>query len=155
MRAKLTTGGCEQRFALKITMGPSKQEYQDLARKSHMDDLQLEIVQLRDRVSAIQRNQDYAKDKSLQLQSSIESNNRRATWISVFQVRRTRSARPSCQLLPVDDPPLRASRSRCYWSQASSRPSTCSSSSARRSSSRARRARQSLLVTSFMLFHTE
>lgn len=82
-----TSGLVAQRFTLKVTMGPSKQEYQDLAKKSHMDDLQLEIVQLRDRVSAIQRNQDYAKEKSLVLQSAIESSNRRSTWISVFQVR--------------------------------------------------------------------
>jgi hypothetical protein len=46
---------------MKITMGPSLQEYQDLAKKSHMDDLHLEILKLRDRVGAIQRTQDYAK----------------------------------------------------------------------------------------------
>lgn len=42
-------------------MGTSSQEYQDLAKKSHMDDLHLEILKLRDRVGAIQRSQDYAK----------------------------------------------------------------------------------------------
>ncbi|KAF1786105.1 TMP21-related [Phytophthora cactorum] len=49
---------------------------------------------LRDRVSAIQRNQDYAKvrwpicncEKSMSLQSSIEGNNHRATWVSVLQI---------------------------------------------------------------------
>lgn len=50
-----------QRFQLKIAMGVSSQEYQDLAKKSHMDDLHLEILKLRDRVGAIQRSQDYAK----------------------------------------------------------------------------------------------
>lgn len=50
-----------QRFTLKIAMGTSLQEYQDLAKKSHMDGLHLEILKLRDRVGAIQRTQDYAK----------------------------------------------------------------------------------------------
>ncbi|OWY96005.1 hypothetical protein PHMEG_00033839, partial [Phytophthora megakarya] len=49
------------RFALKITMGTSHEEYQNLAKKNQMDDLHLEIMKLRDRVGAIQRNQDYAK----------------------------------------------------------------------------------------------
>ncbi|KAG7393794.1 Transmembrane emp24 domain-containing protein 9 [Phytophthora boehmeriae] len=74
------------RFALKVTMGTSHAEYQNLAKKNEMNDLQLEILKLRDRVHAIQRNQDYAKEKSLTLQSSIESNNSRATWVSVLQI---------------------------------------------------------------------
>ncbi|RLN56320.1 hypothetical protein BBJ29_008905 [Phytophthora kernoviae] len=74
------------RFALKMTMGTSHAEYQNLAKKNEMNDLHLEILKLRDRVRAIQRNQDYAKEKSLTLQSSIESNNYRATWVSVLQI---------------------------------------------------------------------
>ncbi|KAG7377565.1 Transmembrane emp24 domain-containing protein 9 [Phytophthora pseudosyringae] len=74
------------RFALRLTMGTSHEEYQNLARKNQMDDLHLEIMKLRDRVSAIQRNQDYAKEKNFALQSSIESNNQRATWVSVLQI---------------------------------------------------------------------
>ncbi|KAL4166490.1 hypothetical protein KRP22_013748 [Phytophthora ramorum] len=74
------------RFALKLQMGTSHEEYQNLAKKNQMDDLHLEIMKLRDRVGAIQRNQDYAKEKSLSLQSSIERNNHRATWVSVLQI---------------------------------------------------------------------
>ncbi|KAG6604516.1 transmembrane emp24 domain-containing protein 4 [Phytophthora cinnamomi] len=74
------------RFALKLKMGTSHEEYQNLAKKNQMDDLHLEIMKLRDRVSAIQRNQDYAKEKSLTLQSSIESSNQRATWVSLLQI---------------------------------------------------------------------
>ncbi|ETO75721.1 hypothetical protein F444_08734 [Phytophthora nicotianae P1976] len=74
------------RFALKLSMGTSHEEYQNLAKKNQMDDLHLEIMKLRDRVSAIQRNQDYAKEKSMTLQSSIESSNHRATWVSVLQI---------------------------------------------------------------------
>lgn len=74
------------RFALKLSMGTSHEEYQNLAKKNQMDDLHLEIMKLRDRVSAIQRNQDYAKEKSMTLQSSIESSNQRATWVSVLQI---------------------------------------------------------------------
>lgn len=40
-------------------MGNSQQEYQNLAKKSHMDDLQLEILKLKDRVMGILRNVDY------------------------------------------------------------------------------------------------
>jgi hypothetical protein len=129
-----------QRFTLKVSMGPSKQEYQDLAKKSHMDDLQLEIVQLRDRVSAIQRNQDYAKEKSLVLQSAIETNNSRSTWISVFQVScRALEVRVYClPCLGVLTRWMAVRRSRCCCSRASTKPSTCSSSSARRSSCRLR-----------------
>lgn len=74
-------------------MGTSSQEYQDLAKKSHMDDLHLEILKLRDRVSAIQRSQDYAKEKSELLERAIESNNNKASWVSIVQVRLCASAR--------------------------------------------------------------
>ncbi|CAH0522150.1 unnamed protein product [Peronospora belbahrii] len=74
------------RFALKLAMGWSHEEYQNLAKKNQMDDLHLKIMKLRDRVTAIQRNQDYAKEKSLTLQSSIESSNQRTTWVSLVQI---------------------------------------------------------------------
>uniref|UniRef100_K3X011 GOLD domain-containing protein n=1 Tax=Globisporangium ultimum (strain ATCC 200006 / CBS 805.95 / DAOM BR144) TaxID=431595 RepID=K3X011_GLOUD len=51
-----------------------------------MDDLHLEILKLRDRVGAIQRTQDYAKEKSALLQKAIESNNNKTTWVSVIQI---------------------------------------------------------------------
>ncbi|EGZ25388.1 hypothetical protein PHYSODRAFT_484546 [Phytophthora sojae] len=54
-------GDASMRFALKLKMGTSLEEYQNLAKKSQMDDLHLDIMKLRDRVSAIQRHQDYAK----------------------------------------------------------------------------------------------
>ncbi|GAB9474624.1 hypothetical protein Gpo141_00011744 [Globisporangium polare] len=78
--------GAKMRFTLKIAMGASSQEYQDLAKKSHMDDLHLEILKLCDRVGAIQRSQDYAKEKSMLLQTAIESNNDKASWVSVIQI---------------------------------------------------------------------
>ncbi|GLD92582.1 hypothetical protein PINS_up001141 [Pythium insidiosum] len=78
--------GTKMRFVLRIAMGPSKKEYQDLARKGHMDDLQLEVLKLRDRVSAIQRNQDYIKTKRQLLQTRIESNNSKAMWVSIVQI---------------------------------------------------------------------
>ncbi|TDH73468.1 hypothetical protein CCR75_002064 [Bremia lactucae] len=74
------------RFTLKLSMGTSHEEYQNLAKKNQMDDLHLNIVKLRDRVSALQRNQDYAKEKSMALQSSIKSNNYNATLVSVLQI---------------------------------------------------------------------
>uniref|UniRef100_A0AAV1TRQ7 GOLD domain-containing protein n=1 Tax=Peronospora matthiolae TaxID=2874970 RepID=A0AAV1TRQ7_9STRA len=74
------------RFTLKLVMGTSQEEYRNLAKKNQMDDLHLKILQLRDRVTAIQRNQDYAKEKSLAMQSSIESNNQRAMWVSLLQI---------------------------------------------------------------------
>uniref|UniRef100_K3X012 GOLD domain-containing protein n=1 Tax=Globisporangium ultimum (strain ATCC 200006 / CBS 805.95 / DAOM BR144) TaxID=431595 RepID=K3X012_GLOUD len=85
MSVTSTANGDHWRFTMKITMGPSLQEYQDLAKKSHMDDLHLEILKLRDRVGAIQRTQDYAKEKSALLQKAIESNNNKTTWVSVIQ----------------------------------------------------------------------
>ncbi|RMX67799.1 hypothetical protein KXD40_000611 [Peronospora effusa] len=75
------------RFTLKLVMGTSHEEYQNLAKKNQVDDLHLDIMKLRDRMTAIQRNQDYAQNKSLTLQSSIESNNQRATWVSLLQVK--------------------------------------------------------------------
>ncbi|CAI5709518.1 unnamed protein product [Hyaloperonospora brassicae] len=74
------------RFTLKLVIGTSQEEYQNLAKKNQMDDLHLKILQLRDRVTAIQRNQDYAKEKSLAMQSSIESNNQRSMWVSLVQI---------------------------------------------------------------------
>ncbi|CAH0484370.1 unnamed protein product [Peronospora farinosa] len=74
------------RFTLKLVMGTSHEEYQNLAKKNQVDDLHLDIMKLRDRMTAIQRNQDYAQNKSLTLQSLIESNNQRATWVSLLQI---------------------------------------------------------------------
>ncbi|RLN32212.1 hypothetical protein BBJ28_00005183 [Nothophytophthora sp. Chile5] len=51
----------KKRFVLKLAMGTSSEEYQHLAKKNQMNALHLEILKLRDRVRAIQRNQDYAK----------------------------------------------------------------------------------------------
>ncbi|TMW66078.1 hypothetical protein Poli38472_003843 [Pythium oligandrum] len=78
--------GSKMRFSLKIAMGPSSQEYADLANKRHTNDLYTVILKIRDRVRAVQRNQDYAKEKSLLYQSRIESNNKKAMWVSVAQI---------------------------------------------------------------------
>ncbi|CEG36176.1 transmembrane emp24 domain-containing protein 4 [Plasmopara halstedii] len=74
------------RFTLKLSMGTSHEEYQNLAKKNQMDDLQLEVLKLRDRVTSIQRNQDYAKNKSMGLHLARKVSNSRATWMSVIQI---------------------------------------------------------------------
>ena len=42
-------------------MGTSHEEYQNLANKNQTDDLYVKVMKLRDRMTAIQRSQDYAQ----------------------------------------------------------------------------------------------
>ena len=86
-------------------MGNSQQEYQNLAKKSHMDDLQLEILKLKDRVMGILRNLDFdqvrwlsrvcpgsmlrflLQDKMLQFDQAVGSTSKSIMYISIIQVR--------------------------------------------------------------------
>jgi hypothetical protein len=42
-------------------MGTSVQEYADLAKRSHLDELQLQLLKIRDRIRLFQSSQTYAK----------------------------------------------------------------------------------------------
>ncbi|CCI43232.1 unnamed protein product [Albugo candida] len=78
--------GAKMRITLRLEMGNSQQEYQNLAKKSHMDDLQLEILKLKDRVMGILRNVDYDQDKLLQFDQAVGSTSTNIMYISIVQI---------------------------------------------------------------------
>ncbi|RQM19441.1 hypothetical protein B5M09_010615 [Aphanomyces astaci] len=51
----------KMKFKLKLRFGTSHAEYENLAKKEQMNELELEVMKLRDRVKAIQNQQDYAQ----------------------------------------------------------------------------------------------
>ncbi|OQR96601.1 hypothetical protein ACHHYP_14627 [Achlya hypogyna] len=76
----------KMRFLLKLKFGTSNEEYANLAKREQMNELELEVMKLRDRVRAIQKQQDYAQEKDEKFRSTSESNNSRAMWVSVIQI---------------------------------------------------------------------
>nr|CCA26278.1 conserved hypothetical protein [Albugo laibachii Nc14] len=78
--------GAKMRITLRLEMGNSQQEYQNLAKKSHMDDLQLEILKLKDRVMGILRNLDFDQDKMLQFDQAVGSTSKSIMYISIIQI---------------------------------------------------------------------
>ncbi|KAG9406465.1 Transmembrane emp24 domain-containing protein 9 [Aphanomyces cochlioides] len=76
----------KMKFKLKLRFGASNEEYANLAKKEQMNELELEVMKLRDRVKAIQKQQDYAQEKGDKFRSSSENNNSRAMWVSVIQI---------------------------------------------------------------------
>ncbi|OQS04404.1 hypothetical protein THRCLA_03352, partial [Thraustotheca clavata] len=76
----------KMRFTLKLKFGTSNEEYANLAKREQMNELELEVMKLRDRVRAIQKQQDYAQEKDENFRSASESNNSRAMWVSVIQI---------------------------------------------------------------------
>ncbi|KAF0743247.1 hypothetical protein AaE_008560, partial [Aphanomyces astaci] len=76
----------KMKFKLKLRFGTSHAEYENLAKKEQMNELELEVMKLRDRVKAIQNQQDYAQEKGDKFRATSESNNARAMWVSVIQV---------------------------------------------------------------------
>ncbi|EQC40072.1 hypothetical protein SDRG_02727 [Saprolegnia diclina VS20] len=76
----------KMRFSLKLKFGTSNEEYANLAKREQMNELELEVMKLRDRVRAIQKQQDYAQEKDEKFRSTSESNNARAMWVSVIQI---------------------------------------------------------------------
>ncbi|ETV98101.1 hypothetical protein H310_08845 [Aphanomyces invadans] len=75
----------KMKFKLKLRFGTSNDEYEYL-KKDQMNELELEVMKLRDRVKAIQNQQDYAQEKSEKFRATSESNNARAMWVSVVQI---------------------------------------------------------------------
>ncbi|ETV81639.1 hypothetical protein, variant [Aphanomyces astaci] len=76
----------KMKFKLKLRFGTSHAEYENLAKKEQMNELELEVMKLRDRVKAIQNQQDYAQEKGDKFRATSESNNARAMWVSVIQI---------------------------------------------------------------------
>ena len=74
------------RFKMDVSIGAESFDYVDIAKKEHLDELEIQVMKLRDRVRGIQNQQDYAKKKDFQFRDTSESNNFRAMWISVFQI---------------------------------------------------------------------
>ena len=74
------------KFQLKVSIGTDSFDYVELAKREHLDDLELKVMKLRDRVRGIQKQQDYMKRKDFQFRNTSESNNSRVMWVSLLQI---------------------------------------------------------------------
>ena len=69
-----------------ISIGTDLLEYRDIAKKADMDELEISIMKLRDRMKRLLKSQDHARRRDFQFRDTSESNNARAMWVSVFQI---------------------------------------------------------------------
>jgi len=66
--------------------GAQAQDYSALAKKEHLDNVQIKVRRLLDRAEDVRRELDYQKHRELEFRETSESTNTRATWWSVIQI---------------------------------------------------------------------
>ncbi|CAH8448491.1 unnamed protein product [Schistosoma turkestanicum] len=79
-------GGSQLRVHLDIAVGDHALNYQEIATKDRLNDIQLRIRQLLDQVQSIAKDQNYQRIREENFRSLSESTNRRVTWWSVAQL---------------------------------------------------------------------
>lgn len=76
----------KMRMSMEINVGTSEYDYVEIAKKEHLDDLELSILKLRDRVRNLQKQQDFMKRKDVHFRNTSESTNSRVMWVSAAQI---------------------------------------------------------------------
>ena len=77
--------GMTLRFTLDIDTGAAAVDYDDLAKMEHLDNLDLQIRRLNDRVRACRKEIAYQKQREEEHRDTSESTNSRVMWWSLFQ----------------------------------------------------------------------
>nr|CAX70991.1 Transmembrane emp24 domain-containing protein 4 precursor [Schistosoma japonicum] len=79
-------GGSQLRVHLDIQVGDHALNYQEIATKDRLNDIQLRVRQLLDQVQSIAKDQNYQRVREENFRKLSESTNRRVTWWSVAQL---------------------------------------------------------------------
>nr|CAH8827596.1 unnamed protein product [Trichobilharzia regenti] len=79
-------GGSQLRVHLDIAVGDHALNYQEIASKDRLNDLQLRVRQLLDQVQSIAKDQNYQRVREERFRRLSESTNSRVTWWSVGQL---------------------------------------------------------------------
>eukprot|EP00013_Stygamoeba_regulata_P014147 CAMPEP_0177675896 /NCGR_PEP_ID=MMETSP0447-20121125/27465_1 /TAXON_ID=0 /ORGANISM="Stygamoeba regulata, Strain BSH-02190019" /LENGTH=215 /DNA_ID=CAMNT_0019184353 /DNA_START=56 /DNA_END=703 /DNA_ORIENTATION=- len=75
----------EMIFSLTIETGADAIDYSEVAKLEDLNDLELKIRRLNDRVRAIRKEQSYQKYREMAARNTSESTNSRVMWWSVFE----------------------------------------------------------------------
>lgn len=73
------------RFDIKLDVGETGIDYQEVAKREHLSDLEVEIRKLNDKVKDIIREQQYQRGRETSFRNTSESTNDRVKWWSIFQ----------------------------------------------------------------------
>ncbi|CAH8486421.1 unnamed protein product [Heterobilharzia americana] len=79
-------GGSQLRVHLDIAVGDHALNYQEIASKDRLNELQLRVRQLLDQVQSIAKDQNYQRVREERFRKLSESTNKRVTWWSVGQL---------------------------------------------------------------------
>uniref|UniRef100_A0A6B2LGN4 GOLD domain-containing protein n=1 Tax=Arcella intermedia TaxID=1963864 RepID=A0A6B2LGN4_9EUKA len=74
------------KFEIDIHTGADATDYEEIAKKEHLDSIQLSIRKLFDRAQDVRSEMAYQKEREKVFRSTSESTNARAAWWSVIQV---------------------------------------------------------------------
>jgi len=74
------------KMTIDLHTGAGATDYEDLAKKEHMDTIQIKVRKLLDRASGVRRELDYQKHREKDFRETSESTNARALWWSIFQI---------------------------------------------------------------------
>jgi len=71
---------------LTIHTGSEAQDYGDIAKKEHLDNLQISVRKLYDRAQGVRSEMNYQKEREKVFRATSESTNTRTSWWSVIQI---------------------------------------------------------------------
>jgi len=74
------------KLSLDLHHGAQAQDYEALAKKDHMDDLQIKVRKLLDRSDDVRRELNYQKHREEEFRNTSENTNTRAVWWSAIQM---------------------------------------------------------------------
>jgi len=74
------------RMTIDLHTGAGATDYEDLAKKEHLDAIQVKVKRLVDRSNDVRRELDYQKHREKDFRETSESTNARALWWSVVQI---------------------------------------------------------------------
>jgi len=74
------------KMSLDLHHGAQAQDYTALAKKEHLDNIQIKVRRLLDRADDVRKELDYQKHREQEFRETSESTNTRTTWWSVIQI---------------------------------------------------------------------
>jgi hypothetical protein len=78
---------CEtQKLELKLDVGEMAIDYDEVAKREHLTDLELEVRKLNDKVQDVINEQKYQREREGIFRNTSESSNARVMWWSIFQM---------------------------------------------------------------------
>ncbi|GAM29046.1 hypothetical protein SAMD00019534_122220, partial [Acytostelium subglobosum LB1] len=74
------------RLHFDILVGANANDYEEIAKADHLNQLEIALKRLNDRVTQIRKEQSYQKAREMTFRNTSESTNNRVTWWAVLQL---------------------------------------------------------------------